>query len=513
MSHRLTTPIDALAAPSADGELLISPDGSALLPMVEANRRRMSQCDALLLDRPIREWRQEVLRDKPVILTGHQPAFFHAGVWIKNAVASDLARRVGGAARFLMVDSDQSRGVELQRPGVREGYVHVDAQTAVPSLRASAYEQLPVFTGTWWRDFLSRRDDSEASKTLWPRFVQAFCGDGESTDDYVSRWMRTVSVIDQTLDVSLDYVRISQTFDSCPSAHAFAAHLLLNADHVAAVYNESLAEYRSRRGIRGRAHPIPDLAVSSERVELPLWLLDDAMARRRLFVTTRGNTLEISADDMPVGRVARSELQANPGVGLANSLNVWRIRPRALALTLHARLLCCDLFVHGVGGAKYDQITDSIIRRLFGIAPPTYACASATLRLPMPRFDVLPHERIAHVQRLRDIRWNPQRIAPTPSPALLAERTTAILEASRLREHNRRNRSARRAAFERIRRANRALTLDEDALARAARDQLMLLDGRLASNRIAESREWFVALHDVDRMKMLRQDVADAIAR
>ena len=29
-----------------------------------------------------------------------------------------------------------------------------------------------------------------------------------------------------------------------------------------------------------------------------------------------------------------------------------------------------DLFIHGIGGAKYDELTDEIIRRFFGIEPP-----------------------------------------------------------------------------------------------------------------------------------------------
>ena len=58
------------------------------------------------------------------------------------------------------------------------------------------------------------------------------------------------------------------------------------------------------------------------------------------------------------------------------------IRPRALTLTLWARLLVCDFFVHGIGGAKYDRITDGIFRRYYRCEPPPYGCVTATLRLP-----------------------------------------------------------------------------------------------------------------------------------
>ena len=53
----------------------------------------------------------------------------------------------------------------------------------------------------------------------------------------------------------------------------------------------------------------------------------------------------------------------------------------ALVTTLFARLVLSDLFIHGIGGAKYDQLTDELIRSFFGLAPPDYLVISATLHL------------------------------------------------------------------------------------------------------------------------------------
>ena len=35
-----------------------------------------------------------------------------------------------------------------------------------------------------------------------------------------------------------------------------------------------------------------------------------------------------------------------------------KLRTRALTTTLFARLVLSDMFLHGIGGAKYDQVTD-----------------------------------------------------------------------------------------------------------------------------------------------------------
>jgi hypothetical protein len=47
-------------------------------------------------------------------------------------------------------------------------------------------------------------------------------------------------------------------------------------------------------------------------------------------------------------------------------------------------LFLADLFIHGIGGAKYDQVTDQIIFEFFGQQPPLFSIATATLGLPVP---------------------------------------------------------------------------------------------------------------------------------
>ena len=55
-----------------------------------------------------------------------------------------------------------------------------------------------------------------------------------------------------------------------------------------------------------------------------------------------------------------------------------RFRPRAVVTTMFSRLVLSDIFLHGVGGARYDRLTDVIIERFFGIPAPGFVVASAT---------------------------------------------------------------------------------------------------------------------------------------
>jgi hypothetical protein len=53
-----------------------------------------------------------------------------------------------------------------------------------------------------------------------------------------------------------------------------------------------------------------------------------------------------------------------------------------LTLTMFLRLCCVDQFVHGIGGARYDQVTDRIIASHFRMEPPRFSVATGTLYLP-----------------------------------------------------------------------------------------------------------------------------------
>src|SRR5439155_10700075 len=116
-------------------------------------------------------------------------------------------------------------------------------------------------------------------------------------------------------------------------------------------------------------------------IECPFWYFRESRAREPVMVWEAGS---LRLEDEP-------------------------IRPRALTLTLFARVCLGDFFIHGIGGGKYDEVTDAIIRDYFGVEPPAYQVLSATLHLPLPGFPS-SHEDVQRAERLvRDLQWNPQR--------------------------------------------------------------------------------------------------------
>ena len=88
-----------------------------------------------------------------------------------------------------------------------------------------------------------------------------------------------------------------------------------------------------------------------------------------------------------------------------------KTRPKAIANTMYSRMFFSDLFIHGIGGAKYDLITDEIIRAFFGVEPPEYATISATLHLPYKPLDASKEDVNALKRVIKDMGYNPERYA------------------------------------------------------------------------------------------------------
>lgn len=531
------TEIDALAAPDGDDELLAWPSGSALADLLSRWRSARVAQTVKLLDTAASDLPGGCSDDVPVVAAGHQPGFIHPGVWVKGAAVASLAARVGGSCDYWIVDSDAVHRTALAWPEVNGKLVAARSIAPFPDRLAScAFESLSERSNEEWRRFLDALPAAIRfnESTVLPQWIRAFLAPGDGAM-YAARWRAGVEAVDQAAGVqSPRYRLVSDEFD-VSSANAsvraayFVAHVVANGPQTALAYNAALADYRTRRGIAGTQHPIPDLLMDAARVEVPLWAVRESRPRQRVYVSASSSgDLTLWADGLELGTTPAARLRSHPSAALSELAAGWSLRPRALALTMYLRLLACDVFIHGIGGAKYDQITDDVIRRLFGIEPPGYGCVTATLRLPLPRFDASPRDLDRLHREGRDRRFNPQRLASSGKGGeiaavadLLLQREQAVAASVRLRMESPRLRRERRAQYEAIHRINcelsHSLGLAGATSADARSDQeagtiaVERLRSELESNRVAHGREWFVGLFESDRLRALASRAAEAL--
>jgi hypothetical protein len=281
----------------------------------------------------------------------------------------------------------------------------------------------------------------------------------------------------------------------------FACHLLVDAGRFRDIHNAELAIYRRENRIRSHSHPVPELRRRDGWIEAPFWVWRAGETQRRpLFIRPGRRALELAADQEFLGRLRlHPEGDAGPAVEELRELarEGWKLRTRALTTTLFTRLCLADLFVHGIGGAKYDEITDRIIERFYGLTPPVFMTLTATLRLPLQPFPIGPLDLQQARRNLRDLVFNPDRYLSTASNESLGAAKQSLL--SELQDHVRfsndpARQELRRAALRRVHRELETVRTKAQALVGAERDRWVTavetLSRQLAANRILQSREY-----------------------
>ncbi|HEX8201246.1 MAG TPA: hypothetical protein VF590_12225, partial [Isosphaeraceae bacterium] len=438
-----------LRAPAADGGVLAEPPldrGGALLA---ENGARLARWDHDFQGRRA-GWLRELARrqvldrarafltaagldlpdgdDPPrhLVLTGHQPELFHPGVWVKNFAAAALARPGGGAGLNLIVDNDVPKSAAIRVPrreGTRLRAVPVEfddwATGEIP------YEDLAVHDEARFASFGARvratLGDAVADPLIeefWPR-ARAASGWTDRLGLRLAAARRGVEASWGLRNWEVPLGRVCET----EAFLWFAAHLLAHLPRFQMVHNEALERYRAAYGIRSRHHPVPALGAQGEWREAPFWAWRAERPRRRpLLVRQLPRTMQLriaGEEDLLL------ELPLHPGAEACCAVERLctlpgrgvRLRTRALTTTLFARLLVSDLFLHGIGGAKYDELGDEVVRGFFGIEPPAFLTLSMTLWPGLGAEAATPEELAEIDRRLRDLTFNPDRHLNGPVPA------------------------------------------------------------------------------------------------
>lgn len=369
-----------------------------------------------------------------ILLAGHQPQLFHPGVWLKNFALGTLAAVHGGVAVNLVIDSDTLKSPTLAVPGGSPHAPRIDWLPFDRPLAGVPYEERPIVDRAVFDGF--GRQAAERIRTLvpaplmeryWPMAQQRAAATGnlgaalaQSRHQLESQWGLT------TLEVPQSRICSSEPF------FWFVAHLLAELPRFVACYNAAVHEYRRAHKIRNAAQPVPDLVVDGPWHEMPLWLWTAQQPRRRRVFARRTAdgvvlsdreaielALPLSADGSLAAAVERLLTFAAQGV---------KLRSRALVTTFWARLALGDLFLHGIGGANYDQVTDVLIERFFGLTPPALMVLSATLHLPVARPTVDEDDLRAIARQSRELTYHPEQfIVPAASSAQHATPTAAQL--------------------------------------------------------------------------------------
>lgn len=408
--------------------------------------------------------------DRPIILAGHQPAFWHPGVLAKYIACHAASDAFSAAAAWIVVDHDAADLTSLAYPGLDEhpgaGLIRADAPFLPrTNPEVPAVYQPPLALGPR----VSRPAEPCVDNGL-DRIARAL----EASRGETNAARQLTAAVRELLSAHLPAVRTVYSSDVSKSDLWRDIVTRMNRDPIAAAraYNIACAE----RPDAGIAPLLIDPA--SGRCELPLWRMHSGGPRERVFA---------------------HELEG---------LDPESLAPKALLLTGLLRIAACDLYIHGTGGAAYDAASEAWLRSWIGAALAPTALVTADLRIPHPSADVAPEE----VHRAA---WRAHRAKHDPS----------LLGAHALAEEKARLVGLIRRAVEESRSGGRqadAGTLYQQLHAllasyRAAHSQeLNVIEQEyaqalrhFASQDIAQNRTWAFPLHEPASIRRLVYDIAD----
>ena len=330
-------------------------------------------------------------------VSGHQPELFHPGVWFKNFLLSELSKQPNAIAINFLVDHDVPSSIRVSVPTMTE------SGTFLPQVFPGPTSDLDVDFPAPWENMRATNPKS------WLGFLRA---GGQSALRHATSGndpclLEMLPTVERLLD------------NGCPIGYALAAarhrlerengsfSLEVPLSHIASkqvfgwfafeifrdirVFSNSFSEcrriYREVHGIKNSAHPVAELTHEvegdTEWIESPFWYYERGSSQRHaIFVSPQGDDrFELKAGDW------RFSFEGPCDAGTVSL--VWKqlagdgvcIRPRVLMTSLFAKLFLSDLFIHGIGGAKYDQLTDFIVERWLGLETPQHAVATATVQL------------------------------------------------------------------------------------------------------------------------------------
>lgn len=449
MQHR------RLRAPRNHGQRLIDPPLSSVATLVAENQANssfatdllgkscsaiaiMARRDLLAAARRYTAAYRDVATppldpDAPLVLTGHQPTLFHPGVWFKNFVLDHIAKQLNATAVNLLIDNDVAQQAAIRVPTgnmraprletvaydrPQPGVPFEECHLLAPELFASFGERAAELVRPFSPDPLVAQ--------LWPLAEQA----ARRTQHVQQCLAEARHRIEHAWGLDTLELPLSEVCGQ-PAFRCFMSHLLVHAGRFRDVHNDALNEYRRVNRVRSRTHPVPELARQDDWLETPFWIwTSDHPLRRSLFVrqadghTDLSDLHDVTLRDVPLKRTGSSDdavsfFAAQEQAGI-------KIRPRALMTTMFSRMFLSDLFIHGIGGAKYDELTDALVQRFFGRSAPNFLVVTATAHLPIPRDPVSPNDIRKLRQLAREYRFHPERhLETTPVTKPLIEEKQA----------------------------------------------------------------------------------------
>jgi hypothetical protein len=535
------TPHQRFRVPRADRSLLAIPGLESGMALAESNRALFAASACSLHGRSLHDLRMSARRDalklarkytstliqsdlpeataESLVVSGHQPELFHVGVWAKNFALAAVAKQCESVPLNLIIDNDTLNGTSIRIPAGARDSLHIDRVPFDAPRSTQPWEEAEVRDRELFRRF--GFDVRERMQSNWG-FDPLI---GTAWDAALNQLEISERLCDCLTAVRVNVERawgqgnlelpMSQLCNT-ESFLWFAAHLLIRLPEVHTVYNDTVIDYRRVHRLRNRMQPVPNLDFVDDWLEAPFWIWRRGdFQRGRLFARQKGTVCELRDEKEIIVRLPITETGSlDAAVRELDALKVrgFRLRTRALTTTLFARVCLADLFLHGIGGAKYDEMTDRICERLFGMTAPHFLTVSATLHLPLGGPFTASDDELRLVKHdIRDLMYNPDRhLADFPrSASLVREKSEIIAAANLLRQSEQLRGRLTPDQHRRLAKIRAELQSYTGTIAAHYESERTRLETQLSANSLIRNREYSFVLYPEEHVRQFLVPLAN----
>ena len=435
-------------------QIFFSHSADKISSLLEENKKIFGQYSFTILNQPFKEVREksrkEVVRGalkfskkfdpdiaekinpsyQYIIQSGHQPAFFHPGIWIKNIFLNKLIKSSlpdKSLGLNIILDNDICKNLNLSLPvlssngNLKLEKVNFLSSALTPNLPFEEYpcpslEMIAIFNWDIIHRLKSLESENEDILNNFKNFAHClensfrFCSRNHKRANLGEFLGLARRLYEQEIEPAYLEIPFSQICDS-DEFLSFFLEITKNIESFSKIYNNKLDEYRTLFKIKNRAHPSPNLIIKENLIEVPFWIWREGDQRRKIFILREegGNFLYNDFYDK-IFLIEKDSLKSLSSLKASLKERKLKIRPKALLLTLYNRLFISDLFIHGLGGAKYDLVTDEIIRKFFKVEPPHFLVISCTLYLDFKSSPGAFDYKISTLKKkIRELEFNPER--------------------------------------------------------------------------------------------------------
>ena len=453
--------------PTGNGEAIVEPSLDVWPELLHVNQNQFASCALPELGNWRRATREYlnlqfgIQTEKPLIITGHQPQLIHPGIWVRYFLLQEASRRWGWQIAAFQVDSDVAEAPAFNIPFF-DGRNWSRKTIPIEVEGGMVYESLAAPTEQAWqllleqvRQILTFPEGREA----WDQVgnVTTFPSKGQTYCSFLSSLRQSK---EQVIYPEFPFSDICRQ----TAFQQFACWIGLHATEFARIHNQVAKEWRQRKKARSNAVPFPDLSMEDGKVEVPFWWIQGGV---RFPLVLQGE--EAWANQQSLG-------------SWREALDSGLVRPRAITLTIFVRLFMADLFLHGAGGSDYEEATDQVIQRFFGLASPGYAWATLTLFFPGYTQQPLQEAR----KRMKEMEQHPEGF-------LVSEKETLLHPVIQEKQELLNQGKLGKKQYRRLQQCNETI---RENIAGLMADQRFLLQGLERKHQVLAQRDYPFILYD-----------------